>query len=210
VTQDSKPASSVSELIRAFTNEKQDSTVVQAVVERVQQILTSGETISYIAVQKKPLLNIAPNCVVLTNRRFIVYRPKFLGGVSFEDYSWRDLQDARLQENILGSTLAMRTVAGRAVSVDHLPKEQARRLYSFSQEMEERVREERRERELEDKRAAAGGVVVSGMSAPAASPQAVPTSDPVQRLKALKEMYEAGLITASEYASKRAEIISKM
>jgi hypothetical protein len=32
----------------------------------------------------------------------------------------------------------------------------------------------------------------------------------VQRLKALKEMYEAGLITAGEYESKRAEIISKM
>jgi hypothetical protein len=76
--------------------------------------------------------------------------------------------------------------------------------------MEERVREERRARELEDKRAGAGGVVVSGMPASAAVPQGLPTSDPVQRLKALKEMYEAGLITAGEYESKRAEIISKM
>jgi len=35
-------------------------------------------------------------------------------------------------------------------------------------------------------------------------------SDPVQRLKALKEMFHAGLISASEYETKRAEIISKM
>jgi PH (Pleckstrin Homology) domain-containing protein/putative oligomerization/nucleic acid binding protein len=210
VTEDSKPISNVPELIRAFTNEEQDPAVVQSVFERVQQILTSGEKISYIAVQKRPLLNIAPDCVVLTNRRFIVYRPKLLGRVSFEDYSWRDLQDARLQENILGSTLAMGTTSGHSVSVDHLPKAQARRLYAFSQEMEERVREERRARELEDKRAGAGGVVVSAMPASAALPQGLATSDPVQRLKALKEMYEAGLITAGEYESKRAEIISKM
>ena len=103
----------------------------------------------------------------------------------------------------------MRTVAGRSVKVDHLPKAQARRLYSFSQEMEERVREERRARELEDKRAAAGGVVVSGVP-PGASPPAAQAANPVQRLKALKEMYDAGLITASEYEGKRAEIISKM
>jgi hypothetical protein len=35
-------------------------------------------------------------------------------------------------------------------------------------------------------------------------------SDTVQRLKALKEMADAGLISAGEYEAKRAEIISKM
>ena len=210
MTEKLKPASSLSEMVRAFTNEEQDPAFVQAILARVQQILTSGENIHYVAVQKKPLVNIAPDCVVLTNRRFIVYRPKILGQVSFEDYPWRDLRDARLQENILGSTLAMKTVSGRAISVDHLPKAQARRLYSFSQEMEERVREERRVRELEDKRAAAGGVVVSGLPAAGSPSQTGPASDPVQRLKALKEMYDAKLITAGEYEGKRAEIISKM
>ena len=210
MTDESKQPTRLSEQIIAFTNENQDPAVVQAVIERVQQILTSGEKILYVAVQKKPLINIAPDCVVLTNRRFIVYRPTLLGQVSFDDYSWRDLQNAELQENLLGSTLAMKTVAGRAVSVDYLPKAQARRLYSYSQEMEERVREERRARELEDKRAAAGGVVVSGVPAAGPSPQTASGSDPVQRLKALKEMYDAGLITASEYEAKRAEIISKM
>jgi hypothetical protein len=35
-------------------------------------------------------------------------------------------------------------------------------------------------------------------------------SDPAQRLKALKAMYDSGLITAGEYETKRADIISKM
>ena len=91
MTEKAPLSSGLSELLRALTNEEQDPAVVQAVYERVVQILTSGEKIEYIAVQKKPLLNITPDCVALTNRRFIIYRP-LLGRVSFEDHPWRDLQ----------------------------------------------------------------------------------------------------------------------
>jgi hypothetical protein len=193
--------------LRHLTNEEQDPGVVEGVLARVQPILTTGETVLYVAVQKKPVVNLTPECVVLTNRRFIVYRPKLMGQVSFEDHPWRDLQDVKLEESFLGATLTFVRVSGGAVVVDHLPKAQARRLYAHAQEMEERVREERRARELEDKRAAAGGVVLSGLAAPTAP---APANDPVQRLKTLKEMYDAGLITAGEFEAKRAEIISKM
>ncbi len=205
-------ASRIPDALRSFLNEEQDPGVVQTVHARVQEILTSGEKILYIAVQKKPLLNMAPDCVVLTNKRFIVYRPKILGRVSFEDHPWRELQDARLQENILGATLTMRVLSGGVVSVDYVPKAQARRLYALAQEMEERVREERRARELEDKRAAAGGVVVTGASgaASADTQQSNVSPDPVQRLKSLKEMLDAGYISPAEYEAKRAEIIAKM
>jgi len=194
--------------LRAFTSEEQDPDTVKSVLAKVQQILTSNETIQYIAIQKKPVVNIKPDCVVLTNRRFIVYRPQILGRISFEDHVWRDLQDAKLQENILGSTITMNSVTGQLLTVDWLPKVQARRVYAFAQEMEERVREERRGRDLEEKRAASGGVFVSGTN-PGAAPGAL-QGDAAQRLKALKEMFDAGLITAGEYEGKRAEIISKM
>ncbi len=206
MTDDTTPPLSGSELLRQLTNEEQDPAVVETVLERVQQILTTGETVRYVAVQKKPVVNLAPECVVLTNRRFIVYRAKLLGQVSFEDHPWRDLNDVKLEENFLGATLTFVRVGGGAVVVDHLPKAQARRLYAHAQEMEERVREERRARELEDKRAGAGGVVLSGLTGGAPATPA----DPVQRLKTLKEMYDAGLITAGEFEAKRAEIIAKM
>jgi hypothetical protein len=207
VTDDPTPPASRADLLRQLTNEEQEPAAVETVLERVQQILTTGETVLYVAVQKKPVVNLTPECVVLTNRRFIVYRPKLMGQVTFEDHPWRELQDVKLEESFLGATLTFVRVSGGAVVVDHLPKAQARRLYAHAQEMEERVREERRARELEDKRAAAGGVVLSGLAAPGAPAAA---NDPVQRLKTLKEMYDAGLITAGEFEAKRAEIIAKM
>lgn len=192
-----------------FLNEEQDATSVARAYERVQQIVTSGEEIIYIAVQKRPVVNVSPDCIVLTTRRFIVYRLSMLGRSSFDDYIWRDLSDVRLKEGMLGATLSMRTSGGLNLSIDYLPKLQARKLYRFAQEMEERAAEERRARELESQRAAAGGVVLHG-SHPGSPVPASPAEDPVKKLQQLKSMLDGGLISADEYASKKAQILSQM
>ena len=199
-------------MARKFLNEEQDPTIVEKVHAKTSELLTEGEEIIYIAVQKKPVVAMSPDCVVLTNKRFIIYRPKLMGRVDFEDHIWRDLQDARLKEGMLGATITMVAQGGRSLSVDYLPKAQARRLYSFAQQMEENAREERRARELEDKRAAAGGIVLQEGRPSGSQTQgtAVPDEDPLQRLKQLKEMMDAELITQSEYESKKADILSKM
>jgi hypothetical protein len=199
-------------MLKRFQNEEQEPAIVEQVLTRVQQVLTSGEEVSYIAVQKKPVVNVTPECVVLTTKRFILYKPKLLGGANFEDYVWRDLKDVQLKEGLMGATLTMQTVTGKLIAVEYLPKAQARRLYSVAQEMEEKVHEERRHRELEDKRAAAGGVTLHGNAAPSApsQPAITPSDDPVHKLQKLKTMADAGLITASEYETKKAEILSRM
>jgi hypothetical protein len=106
----------------------------------------------------------------------------------------------------------MSTVRGTTVSIDYLPKRQARKLYSFAQEMEEKAREERRTREMEEHRASAGGIVLQGVTPFATPPASAPSpaSDPVAKLQQLKAMLDGGLITADEYNSKKADILSKM
>ena len=196
--------------LRKFLSDQQDPAVVRQVYGKVRQILTTGEEILYIAVQKG-VVNLSPDCAVLTNRRFIVYRPKLLGGASFQDYIWRDLRDARLKEGMLRASLTLHTVRGTTLTIDELPKAQARKLYAFAQEMEEKVLEERRLRAMEEKRAAAGGIVMQGGVPTAQAPSsAVSQEDPVQVLMKLKEMLDAGLITAQEYGAKKEEILSRM
>ena len=201
-----------SDLIKHLSNEEQDPAIVEQVLSRVKDVLTTGEEVKYIAVQKKPLVSISPDSVILTNKRFIIYKPGSMGGTTFEDYPWRDLKDAKIREGMLGAALYFLTVQNRPVAVDHLPKAQARRLYALAQEMEELARAERRTHELEDKRAAAGGVVVQGpvaqTAAVAPSPPAAP--DPFATLQKLKGMLDAGLITAGEYDTKKASILAAM
>jgi hypothetical protein len=195
--------------LKKFLNEEQDPNVISKVHPKVSEILTRGEEIVYMAVQNKPLVNIAPDCVVLTNRRFIIYKPKMLGQVDFTDYIWRDLHDAKLKEGLMGATLMMLTVHNQRFSVGYLPKKQARKLYSIAQEMEEYVKEERRTRAIEEKRAAAGGVYLQNPASTQQN-QTPAEEDPLQVFKKLKGMLDADLITEEEYNSKKSEILSRM
>lgn len=195
--------------LQKYLREGQGPKSVRDAHAKVSQILTRGEEIVYIAVQK-PIASLSPDCVVLTNRRFIIYRPRFFGGASFEDYIWRDLEDAHLEEGVISSTFTVKTIEGQALTVEGLPKSQARRLYAFAQEMEERVLEERRQREMEERRAAAGGIVVRGGVPTSETPDSAVLEDPVQKLKQLQEMVDMELITSEEYEAKKQDILSRM
>jgi len=178
--------------------------------ERVQQILTSEEEILALATQKRPLSNIAPDTAVLTNRRFIVYRPHILGRADFEDYIWRDLRDAVLKEGYLAATLSMTTVDSGELKITWLRKEDGRRVYAVAQEQEELVREERRYRDMEEQRAAAGGVVVHGSSQKYGVQQQPESENHTEQLRQLKEMLDGELITQEEYDAKKKQILDEM
>ena len=173
---------------------------------KVKQLLTTDESISHIAVQKKYVAGSIPDAVVLTNRRVIIYCPKMFGRVNFNDVGWRSIRNAHLEENLLGSTLSFRTTSGKFLKLSKLPKAVSRKLYAYAQEREEQVKEERRVRDLEEKRAAAGAVVMNAAPGALGAPEAS-KEDPTERLQKLLQLKESGLITETEYDSKRAEIV---
>jgi hypothetical protein len=72
--------------------------------------------------------------------------------------------------------------------------------------MEEEMLEERRRRDMEEKRAAAGGIYMPGSNTATAASR----EDPVEALKQLKRLLDAGLITQQEYDVKKEEILLRM
>lgn len=193
--------------LSAFLGDEQDPAAVSKIVSKAKDLLTNGETIEYVAVQKKPLVNIAPDGVLLTNKRFMIVRPKLLG-MTFQDYIWRDIGDVHMSEQMLTATITCTIAGGSPLKIDSIPKKQARKIYAIAQEKEERVREERRLRDMEEKRAAAGGITIA---APAHSQTVAPSADdPMAVLGKLKSMLDAGLIQSQEYEAKKAEILGRM
>jgi len=169
---------------------------------RLGDILTSGEEIEHVAEQKRLLVApLFPRALVVTNRRLLLYRPRLFGRMAVEPFPWRDVRDARLDEGVLGATFRFRTGEGRTVEVSLLPQVPARRLTAIAQEREEAAREEERLRDLESKRAAAGGF---------AGPAASDPADPFERLRTLDGMLAARLISAGEYRTRREEILSRI
>lgn len=199
--------------LKKFLNEEQDPKAVEKLLGKVNGLLTSGEDVEYIAVQKKPAINLSPDCIALTNKRIIFCRPKNLGlSMDFQDYTWKEIADCHLKEGILGATFTIRTVKGGANMLDYLPKAQARKLYQFGQGKEEEMIEFRRQHALEDKRAAAGGGITVNTNIPN-QPQTAPVAaieDPVAVLQKLKGLLDSGILTNEEFESKKNEVISRM
>jgi hypothetical protein len=194
---------------RKYLNEEQDPKAVEKVFGIIKDLLTPGEEIRYIAVQKKPAVNISPDSVVLTTKRIIFCRPKSLGlTMDFKDILWKDVAECHMKEAILGAEFTVNPVKGQQERIDYLPKVQARKLYQVAQEKEEEQAEFRRQRELEEKRAAAGNVVMTS-NVPAPQQETPKADDAFESLQKLKTLFERGLITQQEYDNKKAEILSR-
>jgi len=220
-----------------FLNDQQDPKAVEKVYNRLVDLLTTGEEIIYIATQKKPLVNILPDCVALTTKRVLFFTPANLGlSIKFIDFVWKDVVDVTIKEEIIGAVFMVKTTNQAEMGVDYLPKVQARKLYQYAQERKEDEREARRLRDLEEKRAESGSISLdrtapvqqSVTPAPAPLPEpivaaapVVPASTPLvvhveerdeltEKLKKLRTLFDMGLISQDEYNAKKLELLSDL
>ncbi len=173
-----------------------------ACMSRVKEILTSDESVIF-SVTQTSIAGLKPDTVVLTNKRFILYHPGILG-CKFEDFLWRDLENVKLNEGLMGAKLAFEA-KGQKITVDKLPKGDARKAYSIAQEREQEAIETRRQRQMQEDSAKAGHIVVGNVG-----PGTPSADDPMAKLTKLKNLFDAGLITQDEYDKKKAEILSSM
>lgn len=209
-----------------FLSDQQDPKAVEKVYTRLTDLLTTGEEIIYIATQKKPLVNLLPDCVALTNKRVLFFTPANLGlSIKFIDFVWKDIVDVSIKEEIIGAIFFVKTANQAEMGVDYLPKVQARKLYQYAQERKEEEREARRQRELEEKRAESGSFNFEhsqpGASAPpqpepaSANHQQIPLvvhdepkDELTEKLKKLRNLFDQGLISQDEYNAKKLELLS--
>jgi len=200
--------------VAQFLSDEQDETAVGKILPKVSELLTKDEEVRYIAVQKKLVVNISPDAVVLTNKRIVFVQPS-LFGMKFQDFPWREVLDIHMSEQLMTATVTCKTTAGKNVMLDSLPKKQARKVYAYAQGVEEEAYDKRQQVELEKMRASAGGVVVHAppvmhpVAQPIAAP-AAPAEDPMASLAQLKKLRDADLISDEEFSSKKAEILARL
>jgi hypothetical protein len=220
-------------MLEKFLNDEQDPKAVEKVYTRLVDLLTTGEEIMYIAVQKKPLVNILPDCIAITNKRILFFTAANLGlSIKFVDFVWKDIVDVFTKEEIIGAIFSVKTIGGAEMGVDYLPKVQARKLYQYAQERKEAEREARRLRDLEEKRAESGAmqfetpvnfapVQPAVLHEPAPIPAPVVHEEPAhapapkpdeltEKLKKLKVLFENNLISQEEYNQKKLELLSDL
>lgn len=121
--------------LKKILNEDQDPKAIEKITSKLSNLLMTNEEVGYIAVQKKPAVTILPDSIVVTNKRIILCKPKNLGlSMEFIDYDWDDIAASFVKEGILGADFTFSTKSDLTHTVDYLPKNQARKLYTYAKE----------------------------------------------------------------------------
>ncbi len=118
--------------IDKFIQDGQDPKVIEKIHGKILDMLTPGESINYIALQKKPAVNLLPDSITVSNKRIFLGEFTKLGlATNFEIFPWQDVKDIAFKEEIFGSKVTLIPFTGENLTIDYIPKTQARKLYQL-------------------------------------------------------------------------------
>lgn len=214
-------------LIDRFLSDEQDPKAVEKVLGKLNDMLSNNEELIYMAVQKKPAVNLLPDCIAVSNKRIFYCEPGNFGiTMNFKDISWKSVKEVSFKEEIFGSKFICVPLHGENIITEYIPKVQARKLYQAAYEQLENFKEQQRKTELEDRRSSTSPVTVNAVTPePAEEPVALFSQPPVAppvvhveepedettlKLRKLKSLYDKHLITQEEYEAKKADILDSL
>ena len=212
-------------MIEQYLTEDQDPKTAEKVLGKLRDMLTSGEAIGYLAIQKKPAVTLIPDCIAVTNKRLIFCIPGNLGlTTNFITFLWEDIKEVSFKEEFFGSKFIVVPQRGENMAVDYIPKIQARKLYQFCNEQLEKHKELERSRNFEEKQFTGAPTVEEDYASyteidekhipyVSHSPEAAASEvedELTLKLKRLKNLFEKQLITQEEYETKKADILSQL
>lgn len=194
--------------IDQYLTDEQDPKTAEKVLNKLRDMLTSGEVIVYLAIQKKPAVTLMPDCIAVTSKRLVFCLPGNLGlTTNFITFTWADIKEVSFKEEFFGAKFLAIPQKDENVAIDYIPKTQARKLYQYCNEQLEKEREHW-ERKSEDRPQIPAEVKPSESTVP--EPVSSAEDEITQKLKKLKTLFEKQLITQEEYEHKKAEILSQL
>lgn len=210
--------------IDRFLSDEQDPKAVEKVIGKLNDLLTTGEELLYLAVQKKPAVNLLPDSIAISNKRIFYCEPGNLGlTMNFKDISWKNIKEVSFKEGLLGSKFICVPQSGENIVTDFIPKAQVRKLHQAANQQLEEYKELLRQQKLEENRASASAINVPSASqsfqAPIEIEEAViipqqqieePEDETTLKLRKLKTLYDKQLITQDEYESKKSAILDSL
>ena len=153
--------------------------------------------------------------LTITSSRILCLSRGLLGGFKMVDIQWKELADCRIEQNVLqgiyGSNLNfghLNEGVGR-IEVNGIPSAAASTIYARAQFEEQAWDEKRRVRQLEEKRAASGGVFVS--NSPSEASKSHQTGNTmIDEIQKAKQLLDTGVVTDAEFQEMKAKILGRI
>jgi hypothetical protein len=216
----------MNEQLKKFLNEEQDPKSIEKVMSKLSDLLMKNEEIGYIAVQKKPAITVLPDSIVVTNKRIIICQPKNLGlSMNFTDYSWDEIESTFVKEGILGSDFSFVTKTALSITIEYIPKVQARKMYAFAKEQIDLLKggsgstTNLAVEEVETEEVTSFAEIMPTQSTSFSEFSSVDADKPLnelssdelfEKLQNYKKLLDNGLILQGEYDALKKEILSYM
>lgn len=214
----------MNEQLKKFLNEEQDPKAIEKVMSKLSDLLMKNEEIGYIAVQKKPAITVLPDSIVVTNKRIIICQPKNLGlSMNFTDYSWDEIESTFVKEGILGSDFSFVTKTAISVTIEYIPKVQARKMYTFAKEQIDLLKGGTVSNivveEVETEEVSSFAEIIPTQTPSFSEYSTMDTDKPLnelssdelfEKLQNYKKLLDNGLILQGEYDTLKKEILSYM
>jgi hypothetical protein len=192
--------------IDKFLSDEQDVKAVEKVMLKLTDLLTSGEEIIYLAVQKKPAVNLLPDSIAISNKRIFYCEPGNLGlTMNFKDISWKNVKEVSFKEEFFGSKFICVPQHGENIVTEFIPKVQARKLHQAANEQLEQF-------STANNTSFQKAIEIEIEEAQVIEPSFVEDTEDetTLKLRKLKTLYDKQLITLEEYESKKANILDSL
>lgn len=206
--------------IDKFLVDEQDPKAVEKVLGKLTDLLSANEELIYMAVQKKPAVNLLPDCIVVSNRRIFYCEPSNFGiTMNFKDISWKNIKEVSFKEEFFGSKFICVPQTGENIVTEYIPKVQARKLYQVANEQLDTYKEEHmvdQKPPIETPSEPIKEVSEYDAASPVISPLPIDLQNEVQedeitqKLRKLKTLFDKQLITLEEYEAKKAGILDSL
>jgi hypothetical protein len=161
-------------------------------------------------------MDLTPKTLAVTDQRVMIVDHKVLGRYELQDIPYSKLEMVRFEQGVAGSTFRLFPEDGEAIEIAWLSREGAQKaietirdaldtiaVESVSIQRNKKMlgREEwvlHKPKELVSRRRAAG------------EPRKATQPDPLERLRRLKELLDAGAISQEEYDAKKEELLGQV
>ena len=186
----------------------------------LRDILMNDESILVEGIDKRifALFN-RRQAFAITNSRVIKLERPLLGGYKMIDFQWKDLKDAQISENVFrsicGSTLSFESQDMKLVV--YPDSKISSKAYKIAQQQEQAWEEKRRIRNMEEKRAEAGGIMIGQSNNQPSLTSKFSEGKDIQyntdqiseELLKLKDLLDKGILSDAEFQEMKSKILSR-
>ncbi len=193
---------------------------IEKIYTNLRDILMNDESILVEGIDKRvfALFN-RRQAFAITNSRIIKLERPLLGGYQMFDFQWKDLKDAQISQNVFssicGSTLSFESQDLKLVL--YPDSKISSKAYKLAQQQEQAWEEKRRIRDMEEKRAEAGGIMIgqsnnqpSSISKFSQENYEQNNTDQIsEELIKLKDLLDKGILSDAEFQEMKSKILSR-